>query len=141
MPNGRILRTRFNVTQTFVDNADLSDVSVYGTQQGFRGRAKPGDSFLAIAAAEYSVTRNWVLAMDVQYQRDARTDVAGTILNGSLQSDLHFLLPSRRAISVAPAIEYNFNSQVGVIVGAIWTVSGRNVDANIIPVVALNMVY
>jgi hypothetical protein len=141
MPNGRILRTRFNVTHTFIDNAELNDVSVYGTQQGFRGRAKPGDSFLAIAAAEYSITSNWVLAMDLQYQRDARTEVSGSLPLGSSPSDVQFTLPSRRSISVAPAVEYNFNSQVGVIVGAIWTVSGRNTDANFIPVVALNMVY
>jgi hypothetical protein len=141
MPSGRILRTRFNVTQTFVDNAELNDVSVYGTGHGFRGRAKPGDSFVAIVAAEYSLTSNWVLAMDMQYQRDARTEVTGTVPLGDLQPDLRFVLPSRRSISVAPAIEYNFNSQVGVIVGAICSLSGRNVDANFIPVIALNMVY
>lgn len=138
MPNGRILRTRLNATHTFVDNAELRDVSVYGTAEGFRGRAKPGDSFLAIAAAEYSVTRNWVLAMDVQYQRDARTHVIG---NAASQSVIRFSAPARRAISVAPAVEYNFNSRIGVIAGAIWTFAGRNTDAAIIPVVAVNMVY
>jgi hypothetical protein len=140
LPSGRILRARLNVSQTFTDNAELRDVSVYGTEQGFRGRAKPGDSFLAIAAAEYSITRNWVLAMDVQYQRDASTQIIESPSAVS-QSGFRFTLPSRQSISVAPAVEYNFNSRIGVIVGAIWTVAGRDVDANLIPVLALNMVY
>ena len=39
IPNGRILRTRFNVLPAVSKSADVSDVSVYGTPAGFRGRA------------------------------------------------------------------------------------------------------
>jgi hypothetical protein len=42
--------------------------------------------------------------------------------------------------ALAPAIEYNFNSRVGVIVGAKLTVSGRNAPALVIPVAAVNIV-
>lgn len=137
LPNGRILRTRFNVQETFVDNADVADVSVYGTEQGFRGRAKPGNSFLAIVAGEYSLTQNWVLAMDVQYQHDSRGSLAGTTQSRSIRQSF----ASSSAVSLAPAVEYNFNGNVGVIVGAIWTAAGRNTSASIIPVMAVNVVY
>jgi Putative MetA-pathway of phenol degradation len=142
LPNGRILRTRLNVSRTFSDNADVADVSVYRTEQGFRGRAEPGDSLVIIAAGEYSVTRNWVAALDLQYQRDGRTRVFGyapTRNAVSVRADQTY--SSRRAVSLAPAVEYNFNGNVGIIVGAIWTVAGRNTGASVIPVAAINIVY
>lgn len=43
LSNGRILRTRFNVSHAFSDDVSVEDVSVYGTETGFRGSAKPGD--------------------------------------------------------------------------------------------------
>jgi Putative MetA-pathway of phenol degradation len=142
MPNGRILRTRLNVSQTFSDEADVRDVSVYGTSDGFDGRAQPGDSFVAIAAAEYSVTRNWVLALDVQYQHDSSTRVSGEMQTaGTPAMAVRQTFPSSESWSVAPAIEYNFNGNVGIIVGAICTIAGRNTNANVIPVVAVNIVY
>jgi hypothetical protein len=42
--------------------------------------------------------------------------------------------------SLAPAIEYNFTSRVGVIAGAKLTTSGRNASAVVIPVAAINIV-
>jgi hypothetical protein len=80
--------------------------------------------------------------MDVQYQRDERTPVSGSVprIDGS-RAAAGYMLPARRAVSIAPAVEYNFNSTIGVICGAIWTATGRNADANLIPVVALNMVF
>ena len=46
----------------------------------------------------------------------------------------------RRTWSLAPAIEYNFNSRVGIIAGAKLTVAGRNATAVVIPVAAMNIV-
>jgi len=45
MPNGRVLRTRLNVAYAFAGSVDVTDTSVYGTPQGFRGHADPGDTF------------------------------------------------------------------------------------------------
>ena len=145
MPNGRILRTRLNVAYALSDSVDVADTSVYGTRAGFRGRADPGNTFSVYSAWEYSVTRNWVLALDAFYQHDASTRIRGTNLetvNGA---------PERVAFSadsgsswrfgLAPAIEYNFTSRIGVIVGARWFAAGRNTSASVTPVAAINMVY
>jgi hypothetical protein len=59
----------------------------------------------------------------------------------SSRVSLQQTFPSRGATSLAPAIEYNFNGNVGIIVGAIVTLSGRNTDASVIPVAAVNIVY
>src|SRR5262249_21571394 len=77
MPNGRVLRARLDVSGGFSSSVNLEDMSVYGTEAGFRGHAKPGNFFFVDAAWEYSVTRNWVLALDVTYRHDASTRVTG----------------------------------------------------------------
>lgn len=137
MPNGRILRTRLNVAYAFSDNVDVADTSVYGTPQGFRGRAEPGDTFSIYSAWEYSVTHNWVLAVDAFYQHDSSTSIRGDAQGVPFSADSG----SAWRFGLAPAIEYNFNSRIGVIVGARWFAAGSNTGASVTPVAAINMVY
>jgi hypothetical protein len=137
MPNGRILRARLNASQTWAGDASVVDVSVYGTQAGFRGHAEPGDSFTINVAGEYSLTRNWVLALDVLYQHDANTRVVGR----QFDADVNRNSGSGWLLGVAPAIEYNLSNRVGVIFGARWFPAGSNASASITPVAAINLVY
>ncbi len=136
MPNGRILRTRLNAQYTRSDTAKVRGMSVYGTPKGFAGKAQPGDSFLVDLAFEYSLTRNWVAAMDIGWQRDDATKVTG-LLGGS---GFERRYPVSKALILAPAVEYNFSSQVGVIVGARIVPAGRNTTASVTPAIAVNYV-
>jgi hypothetical protein len=147
MPNGRILRTRLDLSYSIPGSAGVHDTSVYGTTAGFSGRAQPGNSLLLDCAWEYSVTRNWVLALDIAYEHDSNTRVTGFYAADLAEpGSVAGLSPSSldsgadRTLSLAPAVEYNFNSRVGVIAGAKVTVSGRNTTAEIIPVAAINIV-
>jgi len=137
MPNGRVLRTRLNVAYAFSDSVDVTDTSVYGTPQGFRGHADPGNTFSLYSAWEYSVTRNWVLALDAFYQHDANTRIRGEVQGAPFSADSG----SAWRFGLAPAIEYNFTSNIGVIVGARWFAAGRNTGASVTPVAAINMFY
>jgi hypothetical protein len=138
MPNGRILRSRFNVAYALSDSVDVEEVSVYGTSAGFRGTARPGDVLTINSAWEYSITRQWVLALDLLYQHDADTRVSGTTGDAE-RVDQNF--GSAWRFGVAPAVEYNFTSRIGIIAGARWFGAGRNTSASVTPVVAINMVY
>lgn len=138
MPNGRILRTRLNFSYAFSDDVDVQDVSVYGTSEGFRGEASPGDVFTINSSWEYSITRQWVFAFDLIYQHDDSTRVAGIDADGlrvEVQSG------SAWRFGVAPAIEYNWNSSIGIIAGARWFALGESTSATVTPVVAVNMVF
>jgi hypothetical protein len=145
MPNGRILRTRLDITQSWSKDVDLHDVSVYGTPEGFRGQASPGNSSVVNLAFEYSMTRNWVAALDVIYEHDSSTRVVGQyplLRNHATEMiDVHAESGSSRSLAIAPAVEYNWTSNVGVIVGAKIVTSGRNTPAAVIPVAAINMVF
>jgi hypothetical protein len=140
MPNGRILRTRFNVTQAFSREATVQDVSVYGTTQGFRGHATPGAALFVDLAGEYSLTRSWVLALDATYRHEYNTAVTGYNIS-SPADPLSLNSGSSQAFALAPAIEYNFSSKVGVIVGMRAFPAGKNTSNSITPAIAVNIVH
>ena len=141
MPNGRILRMRLDVSGGFSSSASIEDVSVYGTETGFRGHAKPGDFFLADASWEYSLTRSWVLALDVIYRHDASVRVTGRNILDPTSPPIRFDAGSSQAFGFAPAIEYSWKGNLGVIFGVRVIPAGRNTSATITPAVAINMVY
>lgn len=138
MPNGRILRMRLNFTKSFSNRVDLADASVYGTEDGFRGSARPGASFVANAAWEYSLTKHWVLALDAVWRHTNNTRVRGR--NAPDASETVFDSGSSRSLALAPAVEYNFNANVGVLFGVRTIVAGRNASAHVTPAIAVNIV-
>lgn len=138
MPDGRILRTRLNLSYALSDSVDLVDRSVYGTMPGFRGHASPGASAVADLAFEYSIDRNWVAAMDFWMEQDENTRVTGFYPGTArMVSDLG----RARIFYVAPALEYNFSSSFGVILGARIFAAGENQAATVTPVIAFNYVH
>ena len=142
MPNGRILRARLDLTYTLSSSVSLRDQSVYGTRYGFRGRAHPGADYTVDLAAEYSLTRNWVLAMDVVYQYGANTRISsalppapGTAAGRPTDSG------SSYSLGFAPAIEYNLSARIGVLLGLRIIEIGRNTSTSLTPALAVNMVF
>lgn len=142
MPNGRILRVRLDLTYAISSSANVANQSVYATPAGFRGRASPGDAFTADAAAEYSLTRNWVLASDLVWVHNSSTRVAGSA-PAATGAPLLFDTESGSSeyLAVAPAVEYNFTGAVGVIFGARIFVAGRNTGSSVTPVAAVNLAF
>ena len=145
MPSNRLLRARLNVSYSFSDMVPTRGVSVYGTGEGFRGQVRPGASQEIDGAAEYSVSRHWVVAVDVDYVRSSGTLIRGSYsrdsTNNNIPASIETRLAANRLLSIAPAVEYNFTSDLGIIVGAVLPLSGRNTSASIIPMVAINMFF
>jgi len=142
LPNGRILRMRFDASQAFSSNVNVEDVSVYGTSTGFRGSANPGSSFLADSSWEYSVTRKWVLALDVTYRHNWNTRVSGyNVDSGSAQNPSVLLNSgSSEVFAFAPAIEYSWKPNLGVLLGTRVIPASHNTNATVTPAVAINFV-
>ncbi|MES2256782.1 MAG: transporter [Pseudomonadota bacterium] len=136
MPNGRLLRTRLDLSQGISSRASVTDVSVYGTSAGFRGHARPGNNFSADAAFEYSLTRSWVLALDVIYNHNNNSVTRGTqggqsvVLNSGTSDSLGF----------APAVEFSWTPNIGVLAGVRIIPKGHHTPASVTPAVAINYV-
>lgn len=142
LPNGRILRARLNFTYTMADaDASVNGVSVYGTGRGFNGRVDTGNTFSTDLAFEYSLSKHWAPAVDIVYSRSNGSTIRGTQVSSGLVTAVAAESGSSESISVAPAIEYNWNSHYGVIVGASAVVAGRNTAETVTPQAALNIFY
>jgi hypothetical protein len=145
LPNGRILRMRLNVSEAFSSRVSIQDVSVYGTGPGFRGSAAPVSSFFVDLSWEYSLTRSWVLASDVMVRRTGNTRVTGTAALGPdgmpIPPSTSMDLGSSEAFIVAPAVEYSWRPDLGVLLGVRVIAAGRNTAATITPALAINYVH
>ena len=133
LKNGSLLRARINVLKSFPHGAHVSDRSVYGTDVGFSGHAKPGSKTTLIGAVEYSLTREWVLALDVIHESTARTKLEGHYPTGPLVKQS---FPSSRATGFAPAVEYNWSDRSGILVGVWISPKGHNTQASVTPALA-----
>lgn len=140
---GRNLRGRFNVAWRLPGaHASIDDDSAYGTPDSFRGRAELHAASQASIALEYSLNPQWVLATDLIYEQDRGAHVRGTWTGADgRRADWDRELPSSWRLSLAPAVEYNFTDNIGLIAGAQVSLDGRNAAAIFAPQVALNMAF
>ena len=134
LDNGRLLRARLNLLHQFPLRHDVSGRSVYGTGSDFRGHARPGAKTTLIAGAEYSLTKEWVLAFDVEADAWGRTRVKGRNGDGPVFTQKS---PKSWNVGFAPAVEYNWSDRAGVILG-VWIVpKGHNTASSVTPAIAI----
>lgn len=146
MPNGRILRARLDLSYAISDyKPSIRGTSVFGTDKGFNGNAKVGNTFTADLGFEYSLTRHWVPVFEAIYSHTESGHVKGEVTNqtshGQVVHDVHDHTRSSDEFTLAPAVEYNWNEHYGVIAGAEVTVAGRNTASVVTPQMALNMFF
>ncbi len=137
MPSGRLLRTRFNLAETISPRVPVSDASVYGTDAGFLGHAQPGNRFSVNTAFEYSLTRNWVLALDLIYNHGSATTARGF----HAAKSVHIESGDSDAFGFAPALEYNWTANFGALAGVRVFPAGHNTNASVTPALAINYVH
>lgn len=144
MPNGRILRMRVNVARGFSSTARVQGVSVYGTDAGFRGSATPGPTVVADASWEYSLTRGWVLTLEFNSRHQSRTTVRGVEMpadSGDTGAPVRLDAPASNAFAIAPAVEYSWTPNIGVLLAVRVIPQGHNTTRSITPVIAINIVH
>ena len=134
--NGRLLRGRINVLQRFPYRTTVTGRSVYGTDAAFRGHARPGAKTTLIGAVEYSLTNEWVLAMDVEADFYGRTRVEGR--EGGSGALIRTSSPASRDVGFSPAVEYNWSPSTGALFG-VWIIpKGHNSPASVTPAIAVS---
>ncbi|HEV2178834.1 MAG TPA: hypothetical protein VGR59_00845, partial [Gemmatimonadaceae bacterium] len=139
LPNGRIVRMRINVSQAFSSTANVNGASVYGTNGAFRGTATPGAAFAADVAWEYSLTRSWVLALEFNNRYQAATRVRGTDVDSTTTRTTRLDAPAADAFAIAPAVEYSWTPNIGVLLAMRVIPQGHHTTRSITPVIAINI--
>lgn len=134
LANGRLLRARINFLKNFPLRHEVSGRSVFGTDPDFHGHARPGSKTSVIGGVEYSMTKKWVLALDVERDQWGKTKVAGHDATGARVRNSSRISWN---IGFAPAVEYNWSASAGIIAG-IWIVpEGHNTRSSVTPAIAI----
>jgi hypothetical protein len=139
--NGHPVRIRFNGSISGFNSVRVKNSTIYGGGVGTKGTVYPGSLFRTVLAGEYSITRNWVAALDIVYAHAGKTTFSGNpgmTLSGAVAKVGN---PSSDNISLAPAIEYSFSKTVGIICGVWFTVAGRNSAAFVCPTIAVHIYH
>ncbi len=110
---------RFSLEYTIPSLVKVHGFNTYGGGFGTSGKVRPGGTFAGEFGYEYSFTQKWVAALDVLYTYMSKTTFSG-------HTEVPVGGPFNEQLSLAPAIEYNPNPDLGVIVGVWFTVWGRN---------------
>ena len=121
------LAWRQSLVYTWGTSVHVHGLSVYGGSPSIghlprtNGTVYPGNSFNSITGFEYSLSQNWVVALDIFYE-----SISHQRFRGYSPLNTKPTHPSQQQLSLAPAIEYNFSPNVGIIVGPWFSVAGRN---------------
>ncbi|QNT79536.1 hypothetical protein [Entomobacter blattae] len=139
LPDERPLRLRlWAVARKPLNSVDLHGVTSYGTNEGYRGNVYPGMFGNGGLSLEYGIDQSWVLAFDAEF----------TWSKGNRQTGGYYNEPITRTITtashswiLAPAVEYNWTPNYGIIAGAAITVDGHNTNQTVQPQIAFNAAF
>jgi len=117
----QFLSMRMNLEYQIPLRVNVQGVNAYGGADNTNGRVKPGQTFTGVLSAEQTLVRRWALALDFMFTHTQRTKFSGnTGSGGSLSSN------SATQYSLAPAVEYNPNENLGFIAGVWFSFAGKN---------------
>lgn len=114
---------------TIPTNVHVRGFNAYGGGFETNATVHPGHTFSTDLGLEFSITQSWVLACDVVYTTSNRTTfsgVQGQHADGSLAPLGN---GSNDNLSLAPAVEYSWSNNIGILGGAWFSVYGRNSSA------------
>jgi hypothetical protein len=131
---------RLSVQYAFPTPVHVKNYNTYGGGHHTRGTVFPGQALLVQFGYEVSLSQNWAIAGDVQYLHLNKTRFKGH--KGSTDGTPNTVGgPSSESFSLAPAIEYNWSNNYGIIAGVWFTVGGRNTLDFASGVVAFNIYH
>jgi hypothetical protein len=120
------LNLRSTFAYTIPTTVHVKGFNSYGGGFDTKGKVRPGNQLSVSVGMEWSVTQRWVFANDIVYAHHDRTQFNGHKGVTSSGKPAKTGAPSSEQWSLAPAIEYNFSSMLGVLGGVWFSFAGRN---------------
>jgi hypothetical protein len=120
------LNTRLAVSATLSTPVHVGSFNTYGGGFKTDGTVHPGNAYSTDLGLELSITQPWVVALDIVYNWADKTAFHGKTGFNADGTPASVGVGYNDQLSLAPAVEYNLNKNLGVIAGLWFTVYGRN---------------
>ncbi len=132
------LRTRLSLDYTHFSAVKINGISSYGGTIDSSGNIKPGHHISIDIAGEFTLSQHWVAVMEAFASKRASTLFRG--FPGTTVSGMPAMIGNTgfSDVSLAPAIEYNFNGNLGIIGGAWFSLPDNNSVKFVSSVIAVN---
>jgi hypothetical protein len=127
---GHFVEGRLAINYQFGTPLHVKGFNAYGGGPGTNGTIYPGNFFWIDSSIQYNLSQNWALACDLLFEHRNKDRFTGKGGEGN---------PSKEQLSIAPALEYNWSKNIGVIGGVWLTLSGRNTSQFMSGVIAINI--
>lgn len=137
--NSHYLRSRLILSHLHSSSVEVHGFSSYGGALATRGRINPGAENDIDLAFEFTLTQNWVAVLEGTFSKGNSTRFNGILSIGDLGGpSVNIGNGDFSEKALAPALEYNFNENIGLIGGVWFPVSGQNTAHYMTYVLALN---
>lgn len=131
------VRFRFNFNVGIPSKTTVKGLNSLGGAKNTKGTVHPGIGYFLLFSPEISLTQKWVLTTDIVYQHFQKSSFKGD--PGTINGKPAILnLGKQDTFQLAPAIEYNFTPNLGIIFGAWFSMIGRNINAFASGVISFN---
>ena len=131
---------RFNIQYTIPTPVHVKGYNAYGGGHHTHGTVFPGHILRLLFGFELALSQRWGLAGDVLYLHANKTRFQGHAgATAGVPNSVGG--PSSESLSLAPAVEYNWSANYGVIAGVWFSVAGRNAPEFANAVIALNIYH
>lgn len=139
--NEHYLRTRLGLVAARFSDVKVHGVSAFGGTPLTEGRVNLENSYAIDLAVEYTLTQNWVPVFEVLYVHSPASNFDGNpgFTPGGTVAGVGG--KSGDQASLAPALEYNFTSSLGVIGGVWFSITGPHAAKFVTGAVALNYYF
>lgn len=133
------LRTRLSLSHIYYSPVDVHGFNSYGGTITTNGTIASGTENDADLAFEFTLTQHWVAVMEAYVSRGQSTQFNGNFGIGPIDDPENLTIKGGYSeAGLAPALEYNFSPNVGLIGGVWFPVKGRNTSHYMTYALALN---
>jgi hypothetical protein len=135
--NSHYLRTRFVLNKNFYSSVPVIGFNSFGGSAITDGTANLGTYSIIDLAFEYTLTQNWVAVLEGYYSYGSAIFFNGIFTPTQIGKDIVLVGPNYLA-TLAPALEYNFTANIGIIGGIWFPVAGKNTSKFTSYIISIN---
>lgn len=141
LKNEHYFRTRLSLVGVKFSDVIVHGPDVFGGGLNTLGRVRLDNAYSADLAFEYTLTQNWVPVFEALYVYNPASHFDGNpgFTPGGTIAAVGG--GSNNQVSLAPALEYNFNSNIGIIGGVWFSVTGPHAAKFVTGVFAINCYF